>query len=355
MSLRTPPHSAPEHRTPGASTHALSDSASGVPVSTTPVSRAPQQRRRGLGRGSLAALAATTVGVLLLSGCFTLTVTPIYLPEQPDTGFSDFTEQVPAWSTCGDGIECADVLAPLDWADPEGERITLRLAKHPAESGDPLGTVFVNPGGPGSSGADYVTEYVDGAVGAAVRERYDVIGWDPRGVGQSSAVSCFDDAGLDEMYYGLGESFDLEPGTDEWIEAAGRESAEFGEACLDRTGALLEYVDTASTVQDLDMLRAIVGDERLNYLGYSYGTYIGARYADAYPERVGHLVLDGAIDPTSTMTDVVREQTRGFEAALRSYVADCLGRDDCPVSGSVDAAMGQCSALLDVVDADPLR
>lgn len=311
-------------------------------------------RRRGPGaRGAVLGLA--TVAVLMLTACFSIPITPIYGSEQPDGDFTDFTEQQPKWNDCGDGIECADIYAPLDWNDTDGERITLHLAKHPAENGAPLGTLFVNPGGPGASGADYILNYVDGAVSAAVREQYDVIGWDPRGVGQSSAVQCLDDAGLDEAFYGLGEAVEFEVGSDAWISASAEEAAEFGAACLENTGPLLEFVDTASTVQDLDMLRAIVGDERLNYLGYSYGTYIGARYADSYPERVGRVVLDGAIDPTSTSNEVVREQTRGFEASLRSYVTDCLTHDECPVSGTVDEAMSQWGALLDEVDTEPLR
>ena len=318
------------------------------------MTRRPPGLRRFAAVSAAAVAVTAALGTLLLAACMPLPRTIETLPK-PDLDFSDFTEQVPQWVACADGMQCADVFAPLDWADPEGERITLRLVKHPAENGSPLGTVFVNPGGPGASGADYIASYIDGAVGAPVRENYDVIGWDPRGVGDSSAVSCFDDAEFDQILYGLNESDTLEEGTDAWLEAASRESAEFGEACLENTGALLEFVDTASTVQDLDMLRALVGDAQLNYLGYSYGTYIGARYADAYPERVGRLVLDGALDPTSTESEVVREQTIGFEDSLRSYVTDCLTREECPVTGPIDAAMAQWGALLDAVDAEPLR
>ncbi len=302
-------------------------------------------------------VAVVAAAALALSGC-----TPIFSlieslrPDSgaPSTEFTDFSAQQPRWGGCGDGMQCADVYAPVDWEHPDGDRITLRLVKQPALGGNALGTLFVNPGGPGSSGASYVASYIDGAVGQAVQQQYDVIGWDPRGVGASSAVSCLAPAEKDEFFFGLGDAQGLEVGSDEWIAVSRDEAAEFGQACLDETGALLGHVDTASTVQDLDMLRAIVGDETLNYLGYSYGTYIGARYADAYPERVGRLVLDGALDPTTTEAEVVREQTIGFEAALRAYVTDCLTRSDCPFTGSVDDGMRAIGGLLDAVEADPL-
>jgi pimeloyl-ACP methyl ester carboxylesterase len=267
---------------------------------------------------------------------------------------ADFASQQPEWVGCYDTMQCAKVRAPLDWADPRGEQIELALVKQPALGGAPKGSLFVNPGGPGSSGVTYLASGVDGAASRTLQQEFDVISWDPRGVGQSSAVTCLDDAGMDKVLFGKSTTDDLEAGTQEWLDAALKENKAYGEACLEATGPLLGHIDTGSTVKDLDMLRAIVGDDKLNYLGYSYGTYIGARYADAYPERVGRLVLDGAIDPTSTEVEVVREQTRGFELALRAYMTDCLSRSECPVSGSVDEAMAQWRAMLDAVEANPL-
>lgn len=279
----------------------------------------------------------------------------------------NFGDQKPHWTDCGNGFVCADVQAPLDWDAPGDDTVTLRLVKHPAKNGAPIGTLFVNPGGPGASGADYVRHSLDYAVGAALQEEYDVIGWDPRGVGASSPVECFTDAEMDEHLFGWDEeTAKLMRGSNEWIAAATKESREFGAACVKNTGALLGFVDTLSTVHDLDMLREIVGDSRLNYLGYSYGTYIGARYADTFPQNVGRLVLDGATNPAASLAEVVREQTRGFELALRSYVETCLGEKDCPLpSGeqpgkaapaveAIDNAMKYIGLLLDVVHAEPL-
>ncbi len=310
-------------------------------------------------RVRLAAMATALAGALVLSACAPLFSLLDGLrsprPAAPaELVGTDFGAQQPRWHDCAGGMQCAKVYAPLDWKDTEGDRIELALVKQPATGGAPLGTLFVNPGGPGASGVDYIAESIDYAVGEPLQQAYDVIGWDPRGVGSSSSVVCLDDAEMDDYLFGLGATDGLEPGSEAWIEAAVQESADYGETCLERTGELLGHVDTASTVQDLDMLRAIVGDDKLNYLGYSYGTYIGARYADAYPERVGKLVLDGAIDPTSTEAEVVREQTRGFELALRAYMTDCLSRSDCPVSGSIDQAMASWHDMIAAVEAEPL-
>lgn len=318
-------------------------------------------RRLGFGV-SAAALA------LLLGGCALIagpgaegSVPPVSerpATEPPDelpTTLEGYAAQRPGWVPCVGGKLCAEVLAPLDWADPAGERVTLHLVKQRATGKARLGTLFVNPGGPGASGADFVADSIDFAVGSPLQERFDVIGWDPRGVGKSSAVACLDAADMDDFLFGQGPADSLETGSDEWIAAASAETAAFGAACAARTGALLGHVDTVSTVQDLDMLRAVAGDERLNYLGYSYGTAIGARYAQRYPERVGRLVFDGVLDPAASQAEVVREQTLGFETALRSYLADCLTRKECPFSGSVDAAMLRISGLLDRVDAHPIR
>ena len=277
------------------------------------------------------------------------------LPAKPAGTVEGFGSQQPKWQSCGKALECADVYAPLDWAQPEGERITLRLNKHRATGSDRLGTLFMNPGGPGASGVGQVTGNLQGSTSAALRSQYDIVSWDPRGVSASSPVRCLTDRETDERLYGLDPEADLPEGSDEWIAAANAEVRKYGEACQKRTGALLGHVDTGSTVQDLDMLRAIVGDPKLNYLGYSYGTYIGARYADRYPAKVGRLVLDGAMDPTASLSEVVYAQTLGFESALRAYVADCIGTSGCPFTGSVDAGMRQIGRVLQQVDQKPLK
>jgi len=301
------------------------------------------------------------VPVLLLSGCVPpwlatvlgggATSTPT--GEQVAPELAPYYEQVLAWTDCGGGAQCATAIAPLDWANPgEGDDVELALVRHPASNGTALGSLFVNPGGPGASGFDFVRDSVDLAVSGDLRAQFDVIGWDPRGVGRSSAVTCYTDtADQDAFIYGIPDS---EPGTPEWEAEVIDASLDFIAACEQNTGPLLEFVDTESTVQDLDLLRAIVGDTTLTYFGYSYGTEIGARYADRFPDTVGRLVLDGATDPTSTTFEVVLAQSEGFENALRAYLEGCPALGECPFTGSVDESLTLIRDLYDRLGDDPI-
>ena len=192
-----------------------------------------------------------------------------------------YYDQVLVWEECGGGAECTTAIAPMNWDDPsEGPDIELALTRH-AANGQKQGSLFVNPGGPGGSGYDFIHDSVDFAVSSRVQNNFDVIGWDPRGVGRSTPVTCFDDAGLDDYLWGL-PSADADTDPAGWTAEVTASAVEFGQSCLENTGPVLQYVDTISTVRDLDMLRAIVGDEKLNYLGYSYGTSIGTRYIDRF-------------------------------------------------------------------------
>src|SRR5690606_22449392 len=157
---------------------------------------------------------------------------------------------------------------------------------------------------------------------------------------------------LTEFMYGLSKNV---RGSDAWIDEMEASIAEFGQACLDHTAELLGHVDTESSARDLDMLRAALGDTTLNYLRFSYGTLLGATYAGLFPEKTGRLVLDGAVDPTSSDFDVTATQAQGFESAFRAYVASCLGVDDCPFRGTIDSVMTSVRTLLDKLDLSPLR
>jgi pimeloyl-ACP methyl ester carboxylesterase len=299
-------------------------------------------------------LAAVAAGALLLTGCVTgqqpsATSTPTAEEVAPE--LQPFYSQVLEWSSCENEMECATATAPLDWSNPEAGETELALVRHRA-TGDRLGSLLVNPGGPGGSGFDFVASSLDYAVGKPLQERYDVVGFDPRGVGRSTAVSCYDAAQMDDYLYGL---TDAERGSDEWMQEVRTARADFGAACESRTGELLANVDTVSAARDLDLLRAVLGDEQLNYLGFSYGTLLGATFAGLYPEHVGRLVLDGALDPASSETDVTTAQAVGFEQSLKAYLEDCLSGQDCPFSGTADEAMGEISELLASVDASPLR
>ena len=299
------------------------------------------------------------IGVLALgalSGCVfaenpRATSTPH--PEDVAAALEPYYQQTLTWSDCGDGMQCTTATAPLDWDAPvAADDIELALVRHRA-SGTPRGSLFINPGGPGASGYDFVHDSLDYAVDSELSAAFDVIGWDPRGVGRSSAVECLDGEDLDTFLFG---EIDAPVDSPEYVAEATNETAEFVSACAAKTGKLLQFIDTASTVHDLDMLRAIVGDGQLNYLGYSYGSDIGAQYADRFPSKVGRLVLDGATDSTLGEFDVSLAQTEAFGEALRAYLTDCLSDRDCPFAGdSVDQAIDEIAAMLDRLEKAPLR
>ena len=264
--------------------------------------------------------------------------------DAPD-GFEDYYTQTIEWSEC-DGFECATVQAPLDWDDAESGSIEVALKKLPATSENPQGSLLVNPGGPGSSGISFVEQA--GMFGFRLRAAFDVVGFDPRGVGESTPVTCLDDEAKDEF---LSKDFGY---TDEGIAERMAAVRELGKACDENTGELLGEVDTQSAARDMDMLRAALGDEELNYLGFSYGTQLGATYAGLFPGNAGRLVLDGAVDVTLGSDEAATEQAVGFENALRAYVSDCLAGAECPLGGSVDSALQQIGSMVDNAAAHPV-
>lgn len=302
-------------------------------------------------------VAAAAAACLLLSGCMSWFIPPrpsttsTPTGEQVDDALADFYRQVLVWSSCGVGMQCTTARAPLDWGDPGAGEIELALVRQPA-TGQRVGSLLVNPGGPGGSGYDFILDSVDYATTARLQASFDIVGFDPRGVGRSTPVRCYEDpADLDAFLY------DPVPGTvgsDEWIATVEAANREFGEHCLEFTGPLLQHVDTVSAARDLDLLRAVLGDERLNYLGYSYGTYLGATYAELYPDRAGRLVLDGALDPSTSDFDVTRTQAVGFENALTAYLEDCVQRtSECPFR-TVDGGRAQIASMMDSLELSPI-
>jgi len=223
-----------------------------------------------------------------------------------------------AWSPCEQGFSCATLQVPLDEDDPAAGEVGLALTRRPAA--DPaarIGSLVVNPGGPGASAVDYLQAAWTG-LPEPVRARFDLVAFDPRGVGRSEPVRCASTAELDAY-------FALDPSPDDADELAALERADerLAAGCARRSGDLLPHVSTEDAAGDLDRVRAAVGDERLTYLGYSYGTSLGAAYLERFPTRVRAMVLDGAIDPTLRWDQVLEGQARGFDQALEAFLADC--------------------------------
>ncbi len=324
---------------------------------------------RGVGRGQGATLrrlssVVALTGLLVVSACSS--TPPATAPDQPQqdasssssgeptasdgvpAGLEEFYGQEIAWEDC-DGGECGRLTVPIDYAAPTEGSIELALLRVPA--GDPgkrLGSLLVNPGGPGASGVEYAR--LGGLiVSEAVADAYDVVGFDPRGVASSAPITCFDDAQMDVF---LGS--DPTPDTPEEETEAEALRQEFADDCAAAAPDLLGHVSTVEVARDMDVLRGALGEPKLDYLGASYGTFIGTTYAQLFPERVNRLVLDGAIDPDLSGLELGLGQAEGFEQATRAYVQDCVDQGDCPLGSDVDAGMKRINDFLNEVDENPV-
>lgn len=260
-----------------------------------------------------------------------------------------FYEQDVVWRECREDLECAEIEVPLDYAEPDGEAITLAMLRAPAEDpGRRIGSLVVNPGGPGVSAVDYAARS-GSTFGEELREVFDIVGVDPRGVAASTPVECRTDDELDAYI-----AADPDPDTPEELRRARALFRDFGQGCLDESGDLARHISTEESARDLDVVRSVLGQEQLTYFGASYGTLLGATYADLFPDRAGRLVLDGAIDPTVDVVEQAEVQAGGFETALRSYVEDCVDEGSCFLGDDVESGLDRIRGLLEELDSRPL-
>ncbi|MFC7404441.1 alpha/beta hydrolase [Georgenia alba] len=265
----------------------------------------------------------------------------------PSADLAEFYAQELDWSSCGE-LDCARLTVPLDYDAPDAESIELAVTRRPSDDGDAIGNLVLNPGGPGTSATRFVGTVGDRWTGELL-SAYDVVGLDPRGVGRSAAVECVSDAQLDQV-----RAADHDMSSQEGVAAFRADARTIAEGCAEGTGELLGHVDTVSAARDMDVLRAVLGEESLDYVGFSYGTELGARYAELFPARVGRFVLDGGLDPTLTDEERTRDQAMAFERALRSYVEDCLAWTECPLTGDPEQALQQIGTVLELASANPL-
>ena len=280
--------------------------------------------------------AAAAVVLLALTACTPdkTQVTPSSTPSvAPTTGGNDVYAQSLTWEPCAE-LDCATIQVPLNWDNPTGETVDLKINKLAATS-KAKGSLLINPGGPGGSGLG-LTESFGSFAGEDLLKTYDVIGFDPRGVGSSSPVDCGD---ADTVNNFIVKDWPLETEAD--VDAANQRNADFGKGCETNTGPLISNVDTVSAARDMDVIRALVGDDKLNFLGFSYGTQLGATYAELYPANVGQMALDGVVDFLLPSEEQGAGQATGFEGALTNFVEWCENESDCPLDSNVDGAKKQ--------------
>jgi pimeloyl-ACP methyl ester carboxylesterase len=255
-------------------------------------------------------------------------------------GLTPYAKQAVKWSACDDD-KCGQVVLPLDYANPGQGAVTIAVRMKPATASPNLGPLFVNPGGPGASGQGLVDYFdTDGL------EQYDIVGWDPRGTGESTPVRCLTDAQVDAFV-----ALDASPDDEAERETLIRANHDFATACWERNGDYLNHIGTVDTVRDLDLLRQLLGAPKLNYLGYSYGTDIGAVYAELFGGSTGRLVLDAAVNITDDESVV---QVQGFELALGNFATWCA-KAGCGLGASRDAVLKSITGFLDELDGKPIK
>jgi pimeloyl-ACP methyl ester carboxylesterase len=301
----------------------------------------PQRvRRRAVLFVGLPAIAATAF--------MPTTASAQYAPPSDRGGTNGATVPELSWQPCGTaGAECATATVPLDYDDPTGTAIDLSVSRLPAvDQANKIGSVFWNSGGPGGAAAQDIRDAGADIFSPAVRERFDVIGIDPRGVGDSTPIRCF--ASADEQTAFFAGAPDI-PVSDADLAAKFNVARQFGEQCAANAGPLLSHMSTANVARDMDLMRAAVGDEQLTYLGVSYGTHLGSVYANLFPDRVRAIAIDGNLDAVAWTTgqgnqskktpfDTRIQSGAGAAAVLDGFLSECAqaGAERCALAAGGD-------------------
>ncbi len=250
------------------------------------------------------------------------------------------------WQRCADRFTCATLPVPLDYDAPQGDTLDLALIRLPARTLQRrVGVLLLNFGGPGASGIQG-GRAAESFLPDAILDRFDIIGWDPRGVGESTPVDCGDDF---DAFFALDATPDDDAERQALIDAA----RTFAGDCAARSGRLLPHIGTMDAARDMDIIRGALGEEQLSYVGFSYGTLLGAVYADLFPSRVRAFVLDGAVDPQQSGEALARTQAIGFEDALSAFFAECAANRACPFNSEGNPAAAY-DALMAAIDTAPL-
>jgi pimeloyl-ACP methyl ester carboxylesterase len=268
--------------------------------------------------------------------------------QPPSAALARFYSQSLDWSGCGDGNQCASLIVPLDYHDPGGATIKIHVLKVPA-SGSRIGSLVVNPGGPGAAGSSYAAGR-GSYFGDPLLAHFDLVGFDPRGTGRSSPVECLGDRAFNAYL-----SSDPDPRTPAQVAQFRRQQQRLARGCPRTSGALAGHVSTVESARDMDILRAALGEPRMSYFGASYGTKLGATYAQLFPQRVGRFVLDGAVDPALGTRASALQQAAGFQRALDAYAANCVQSSvGCFLGTTVPDVQQTISTVLDQISRKPL-
>ncbi|QEU91981.1 alpha/beta hydrolase [Streptomyces kanamyceticus] len=246
--------------------------------------------------------------------------------------------------------QCATMKAPLDWAKPKGDTIDIALirAQTSGNKDDRIGSLVFNFGGPGGSGVTTLPAF--GADYAKLRTRYDLVSFDPRGVGRSAGIKCEDDEQLDDYF-----QQDSTPDDAAEKKKLVDNVTSFNNACEKNSGKTLPHVRTTDAARDMDLMRQVLGDDKLHYFGISYGTELGGVYAHLFPKKVGRAVFDAVVDPTQTAEEGSLGQAEGFQLALDNFAKDCTSKvEDCPVGDTEQDVKDRIAKLLKDLDSKPI-
>jgi pimeloyl-ACP methyl ester carboxylesterase len=298
--------------------------------------------------------AALAAGALLVSLTATQAASVSASPIEPTASaalraaddfppeLAPFYTQVLVWTPCDGGLQCSSLTVPLDYANPSAGTIQLKLNKARATGGlsNRQGSLVINPGGPGGSGLEF-TAYAAQVIAPRVNQQFDFVSFDPRGVGESAPITCL--TGRQTTVW-----LRLDGTPDTRVEERRLMTLASGipRGCLAKSPDLARHVGSEDTVKDIDILRQALGEPKLNWLGFSYGTLIGTLYTEAFPDRVGRFVLDGALDPANNLMQVSQGQSHGFQVAISRFAADCASRPHCPYAGSAKAVLRGINRLL---------
>jgi pimeloyl-ACP methyl ester carboxylesterase len=291
--------------------------------------------------GKIAAL-ATVLALVALS----ITAYTQSQPDYPKT-LSGYYAQKVNWQSCNQDFQCATLAVPIDYEKLSTGTFEIALLRYEARTSKKLGSLIVNPGGPGGSGVDYAyaAEYI---FSPAILDRYDIVGFDPRGVSRSAPIRCLNDKELD-----ANNDSDSKPDNEKEFQQILADTKKYVEICKDKNKYLTSY-STANVARDMDILREAVGDKQLNYMGKSYGTYLGTLYAQFFPDKVGRVVLDGAVDPTISNFQQTLTQAIGFDQAFSSFAKDCASKKKCTLAKGEDAAIAEMKKLFAQAAKKPL-